>query len=978
MGYSLYILLMDAVFLYFISYICFHIIKRFTACMKLRFLYLGLLPLAALSCSVNEISNPEPTDHSEFYATIDEQPGADTKVYADENLRILWNHDDRISIFNKNTYNRQFYFYDKDGSNAGSIKKVDGDSSPDGDPLSKVYAVYPYQELTQISGDGGVITTSMPSEQTYLAKSFGRGANMMVSATDDNKLRFKNVGGYLSLKFFGAGVSVSSINLRSNNGEPLSGACSISTTGSVPELTMSDGAGDEVTLVCESPVALGATAAEAVQFIFVLPPQTLSGGFTVRVTTPEGAVFEKSSTSPRVIGRSSITPLGAMEVVPELPGNIVFADPEVKAICVKYWDTDEDGGLSYGEAAAVETLMVEEALTRASGEVSAFAGTGITTFDELVYFTGLKSIEEGAFEGCTGLKSVTISEQVGEIGANAFNGCQNLESITLTSPAPPEIGEGAFANTNDCPIYVPEEAVETYLGSNGWSLYSERITGVILPENFPDETFRSYVFSNFDTDKDGLLSEAECDAIRIIEVNTDNISSLEGIAYFKNLWLLSCKPEGNVYERGGALTSLDVSNNAKLGLLICSGNQLSSIDVSKNSALTNLVCDYNRLTSLDVSNNAKLSQLEINNNQFTSLDVSNNTSLSSLDCNGNSITSLDLSSNPRLMVLECSYNQLTNLDVSNNPALTTLECDDNQLTSLDISNLSALKRLSCNYNELSDLDISNNLSLTALVCFENQFSCLDVSKNVNLTFLNCEDNQLTNLDVSNNVLLETLYCSNPTMQYLYFSEGQEIVNLYKHSNTTIVYIPEAIDLGLSVKWASFNLGAANSQEVGNYYAWGETNVKDDYSWETYKWCDGSAGSINKYLTHSEGGYDLKPEDDVATVCLGEGWRIPTKLEREELYNNCTITREFMDGGLTMYKLTSNINGNYIYLPASGFYEGTELGSQMVANFWTSSVHYYSTAMFDNSLADDGFIMPSTVQGCHSRCYGMPIRPVYVD
>ena len=148
----------------------------------------------------------------------------------------------------------------------------------------------------------------------------------------------------------------------------------------------------------------------------------------------------------------------------------------------------------------------------------------------------------------------------------------------------------------------------------------------------------------------------------------------------------------------------------RLEYLNCDYNQLTSLDVSNNTALTVLLCS-NSLTSLDVSNNTALTVLDCSSNQLTSLDVSNNTALTWLDCEDNELTSLDVSNNTALTGLDCSSNQLTSLDVSNNTALTELWCDGNQLTSLDLRNNTALTNLSCSGNPLTKIILSSNHSL---------------------------------------------------------------------------------------------------------------------------------------------------------------------------------------------------------------------------------------------------------------------------
>ncbi len=288
--------------------------------MKLRFLLLGLLSLTAVSCSFNEITIPEDntvySGDEQFYATIGEQPDADTKVYADEKLRILWNKDDCVSIFNKSTYNRQYRFKGGDGDNSGGMEALPTSGPVTGNELTGIYAVYPYRESTTVS-DEGIITTSIPTEQAFKDGSFGIGANTMVSSTDDNKLKFKNVGGYLSFKFYGKDVSVSSITLKTNNGELIAGDCTVDMSGGLPESSLlADRATDAVTLTCDPPIVLPKEKEEAVMAVFVLFPGTMSGGFTITVNTPDGKAFEKSLNREMEIGRSAITRMAALEVIP--------------------------------------------------------------------------------------------------------------------------------------------------------------------------------------------------------------------------------------------------------------------------------------------------------------------------------------------------------------------------------------------------------------------------------------------------------------------------------------------------------------------------------------------------------------------------------------------------------------------------------------------------------------------------------------
>ena len=283
--------------------------------MKRIAFYLGITTALVASCSIQEerFETPAQKDDVIFYASF-EQPSEGTRVYVNEDLHLRWNADDRVSIFNKLTYNQQYKFLGETGDNAGGFSEVSGASFVTGNEIPHVVSVYPYQEGTKITEDE-VITLTLPAEQSYAENTFGLGANTMVSVTEDNVLQFKNVGGYLVLKLYGEGVSVSSITLKGNNGEKLAGKASVTMPlDGVPTAVMAGDATTKITLNCPVPVQLGATEEESTQFWFVVPPVTFEEGFTLTVVNRVGDSFVKSTTKPISLSRSALSRMSALKV----------------------------------------------------------------------------------------------------------------------------------------------------------------------------------------------------------------------------------------------------------------------------------------------------------------------------------------------------------------------------------------------------------------------------------------------------------------------------------------------------------------------------------------------------------------------------------------------------------------------------------------------------------------------------------------
>lgn len=219
-----------------------------------------------------------------------------------------------------------------------------------------------------------------------------------------------------------------------------------------------------------------------------------------------------------------------------------------------------------------------------------------------------------------------------------------------------------------------------------------------------------------------------------------------------------------------------------------------------------------------------------------------------------------------------------------------------------------------------------------------------------------------------------------------------ITTLYTSAQNTMAS-HEFVDLGLpsGLLWATCNVGANVPPAYGNYYAWGEVNTKNDYSSDTYKYCNptntwpnehgAEIPYLTKYCTNINYGdndfIDLKTTletyDDVASIKWGGTWRIPTDEEWTELRENCTWTwfYDYGDTGVSGYKVIGE-NGNYIFLPAAGFRDGYELrDARGYGEYWSSSLNATRPSHANAVL----FSKFGVYHLDANRDSGLPVRPV---
>ena len=243
-------------------------------------------------------------------------------------------------------------------------------------------------------------------------------------------------------------------------------------------------------------------------------------------------------------------------------GAIVFADSEVKRICVENWDTNKDGELTKDEAAAVADL----------GEV--FFEAKIQEFTELQYFTGLTTISKNAFIYCT-VKKITLPDGIVRIKSEAFKycdqleeitipagvtsieeeallGCESMQTITVLATTPPSLGNNAlFCLEPKFKILVPRESYMAYAQAAGWKQYDDVICdldGNPMLIDFADSEVKRLCLENWDTSKGGELSYAEAAAVKSLNLvfqSNGDIKSFDELQYFTGLTEL-CEGEFSI------------------------------------------------------------------------------------------------------------------------------------------------------------------------------------------------------------------------------------------------------------------------------------------------------------------------------------------------------------------------------------------------------------------------------------------------
>lgn len=422
-----------------------------------RILLWGVLLLAG--CTQSPIDEGVVTSQNEFYAEIEEAASeSNSRTFLDEKIRLRWTADDRITIFKKTSYNRQFKFMGITGANAGGFAQVSTDDEFwYGATLPYNYAAYPHSNATSFHEDGYFVLT-MPAEQTYTENSVGLGANTMVAMSEDGQLMFKNVGSFLRVRLWGDNQQVQSVTLTSKGKEVLAGPAKITpslTEGPLCEMT---GSTKSITLNCTTPVTVSNSEDTPTDFWIVLPPTTFADGFTVSVQNQYGNTQTFDIDQAFKFEQNTYYNLKREVTMGLIPDNqIWYTVTETRLNNVDVSDLGEE---SFGASVISHTYddTTKKGVITFDGPVTKIGERAFQNarFATLILPQTVTTIEAWAINQCSFLTKIHLGNQITSIGRDAFWNCRTLSEIQLPKSLT-EIGRSAFYGCRELThVDIPE------------------------------------------------------------------------------------------------------------------------------------------------------------------------------------------------------------------------------------------------------------------------------------------------------------------------------------------------------------------------------------------------------------------------------------------------------------------------------------------------------------------------------------------
>lgn len=303
----------------------------------------------------------------------------------------------------------------------------------------------------------------------------------------------------------------------------------------------------------------------------------------------------------------------------------------------------------------------------------------------------------------------------------------------------------------------------------------------------PDDNFRNYILSNFDTNSDGRLSRKEAEAIVEIKCPDMGIRSMAGVRSMPNLTNIDCSYNSidGTLDLSGltklVTAKLDHNVYEKLSLAGCSS--LDALYANDNWKSVDYIYTY-CLKTIDLTGCSALRYVRLEDNGLESIDLSDCVNLTDLMLAINNLEDIDLSSCTKLVNAHLRNNTMKGvLDMSHCPELQVLTVSEMELKGINLAGCSKLRQIGAQYNSIGSLDLSSCVALESLTIFSNELTEIDLSHNPDLQTLWVASNHLTSLDLSCNPRLKKLQgSSNEITGTLDLTNNGEIAYIEMYNN----------------------------------------------------------------------------------------------------------------------------------------------------------------------------------------------------
>ena len=371
-----------------------------------------------------------------------------------EGLKVVFDNDDKIAIFDNNTAKSEYSY-------SAATGKFSGESLKTGEGLNGIYALYPSSACTSCNSEK--ITGTLPAKQIYKANSFATNSHIMYAKcyASADEIELKNMVSYVRLHLYTAedeNIVVKEISLTTNKGERISGDFYIdNTTTETPKLIMSDVASDSdevnyssVTLDCSAEedggVKLSNSSDEPTVFYICMPVQNYEEGFTINVTDVSGNIFTKSASTPLDLKRNIIKPMAELKIFNMVNEFQSDATVENKKYILGNLENSVEYGVTKGNTLTIKDVTYE-------GQIG-YISFGIYQYGR----------DENKGHGNYSLEKVTIKDltvnskwgiknngRVISIGAFIYGGTSKLKNCTMTGTklVGPKNSNGDFVNQNN-------------------------------------------------------------------------------------------------------------------------------------------------------------------------------------------------------------------------------------------------------------------------------------------------------------------------------------------------------------------------------------------------------------------------------------------------------------------------------------------------------------------------------------------------